>query len=91
MVAPFFVVRVVGVLDIALVRARAALETFGLVHEHKYVMTRTPHVRWQKLRKKVRCGSWVVVPITMAATPAAFAAAAVALQLRRRQAPRSPR
>ena len=38
--------------------ARAALETFGLVHEHKYVMTRTPHVRWQKLRKKMRCGSW---------------------------------
>ena len=52
---------------------RAGLETFGLVHEHKYVMTRTSHVRWQKLRKKLRCGSWVVAPITMAATPAAFA------------------
>ena len=71
---------------------RAALETFGLVYEHKYAMTRTPHVRWQKLRKKLRCGPWVVAPITMAATPAAFAGgAAVALQLRRRQAPRSPR
>ena len=53
--------------------SRAALETFGLVHEHKYVMAKTSRVRWQKLRKKLRCGPWVVAPISMTATPGAFA------------------
>ena len=33
----------------------------------------TCHVRGQKLRKKLRYRPWVVAPITMAATPAAFA------------------
>ena len=50
--------------------ARAALETFGLVHEQKNGVHLTSHVRWQKLRKKLRCGPWVVAPITMAAAPA---------------------
>ena len=31
---------------------RAALETFGLVHEHKKGMPFTSHVRWQNLVKK---------------------------------------
>ena len=52
---------------------RAALETFGLVHEHNYVMTRTPHVRWQKLREKAALRPWVVAPISMATAPGAFA------------------
>ena len=52
---------------------RAALDTLGLVREHKYVMTRTPHVRWQKLRKKAALPPWVVAPISTAATPGAFA------------------
>ena len=56
-----------------MLRARAGLETFGLVYEHKNAVHLTSHVRWQKLRKKLRCGPWVVAPITMAATPAAFA------------------
>ena len=39
----------------------------------KSVYNFTSHVRWQKLRKKLRYRPWAVAPITMAATPAAFA------------------
>ena len=52
---------------------RAALETFGLVHEHKYVMTRTSRVRCQNVPKKRAPKIHMVAPITMAAMPSDFA------------------
>ena len=58
---------------------RASLETFGLVHEHKcatlfYVSCTLP-ARAKKRAPKIHMGA----PITMAATPADHAGAAVAL------------
>ena len=52
---------------------RAGLERFGLVHEHKNIEQIYVSCRGQKLRKKAALRPWVVAPITMAATPAAFA------------------
>ena len=52
---------------------RAALETFGLVHEHKYATAHTSHVRCQNVPKKRAPKTHMVAPITMAATPADFA------------------
>ena len=49
---------------------RAALERFGLVHEHEKGMPKRPMCVGRHLRKKAALRPWVVAPITMAATPA---------------------
>ena len=81
-------------------KGRAALERFGLVHVHKNTGEVTSQDRGQKRRKKPRYLPWVVAPISMAATPAAFAGgggrAAAASSTRTtiaevRFCPRSPR
>ena len=58
---------------------RAGLETFGLVHEHKSVTIFTSRVCCQNVPKKRAPKIHMVAPITMAATPADHADAAVAL------------
>ena len=50
--------------------ARAGLDTFGLVHEHKSATFFTSRVRGQNVPKKRAPKIHVVAPITIAATPA---------------------
>ena len=52
---------------------RAGLERFGLVHVHKKTGEVTSQDRGRKGEKSRRYRPWVVAPISMAATPAAFA------------------
>ena len=72
-------------------RAGAGLEAVGLVHEHNFGNGSKVTRRSEFGEKKLRCGRGWWRPSPWPRRLAPSRGAAVVLQLRRRQAPRSPR